>query len=175
LWKRLDQFLGFAQGVHQYFQAHYERKKPPKWPWPISDSKFLELQNIVFTDTPDKYGPVRLVYALQGVLGRIARQRPAAPIRIMQAIEDAVEGGRYVFVGKPFTAYKRVDVRGADLAEMSSLVRNLNEMWREGLSFFAFDRRPHEDKRTLPEIGALFAQALDGELDLLAQPRLAPP
>jgi HD superfamily phosphohydrolase len=172
LWKRLDQFLGFAQGVHQYFQAHYKRKKPPKWPWAISDSKFLELQNIVFPETPEKYGPVRLIYALQGVLGQIARQRPAAPFRIMQAIEDAVDGGRYVFVGKPFTAYKRVDIRGADLAEMSSLVRNLNEMWREGLSFFAFDRRPKEKHRELPVVGTLFAQALDRELDLLVQQRL---
>jgi HD superfamily phosphohydrolase len=176
LWKRLDQFLGFAQGVQRYFQSYYERKSPPKWPWPISDARFSELQDIVFATEPvaslDKYGPVRLVYALQGVLQRIAQKRPAALIRIMQAIERTVDDGRYIFVGKPFTAYKRVDVGGADLAEMSSLVRNLNEMWREGLSFFAFDRRPNEEKRDLPEVGALFAKALDGELDLLAQPRL---
>ncbi|HEY2094722.1 MAG TPA: hypothetical protein VGJ81_22920 [Thermoanaerobaculia bacterium] len=171
LWKGLDEFVAFAAGVHTHFKSEYAGKAMPPWPWSSGDDNYLAMQEALHAAANNAYDSVRFTSALHRVLKRLSDEEAA--IYTMQQIESYVEDGRYLFAAKPFTAYKGVLVNGKDLGTLSTLVRNLNTMWAEGLSFFAYDRYPERAARNLREIGADFAAGIDATLRRLA-PRTRP-
>ena len=92
LWKRLDQFVPFALGVHQTVVKRFRRDKPPPWPWPSSDDEYGAMQDLAF-ESPGAVASTRFVNGLQRVLKRLATTR--APIVVMRDLEDQTYDGRF--------------------------------------------------------------------------------
>jgi HD superfamily phosphohydrolase len=176
LWKRLDEFLPFARGVWNKFRHWYpQRDQPPKWPFLARQPETKPLQESLYPlDPTDTAAPVRFTNALQALIKRSAKR--SGMTHQLEELERIVHPHRrFMFVVKPFGTYKGVDVGTTDLAAMSSLVRNLNIMWAEGLSFFAFDRgdpipadqradaalpTPQHEPDALEDLGERFAEAV---------------
>jgi HD superfamily phosphohydrolase len=159
LWKRLDEYTKFATGVWAFFRGRHSISNPPNWPVPSTHPDFETLQAAIDHDLKDPIAAVRFTNLLHLPLKKLAADRGL--LHLLLEIEQAVCNGRYMFVLKPFSAYKGVHVGTLDLGAFSSIVRNLPLMWNEGVAMFAFDREPQNPPIALEALGEQFARAVD--------------
>jgi hypothetical protein len=160
LWKRLDEFLPFAQGIRERFRSRVTQEGAPEWPWEESREEARRIVDELKSDDP--FGAARFATALQAwVKVRATGQGMTAVLKELEGLIDSKR--RIMLVIKPFVAYRHLDIGRDDkrtgLDELSSLVRNLNRMWFEGMTYFAFSRDP-QYQPNVEKLGEHFANAV---------------
>jgi len=180
LWKRLDQFTPFAAGITSYFAKKYTRRRPFPLRPDMSREQHRCMKRDMLRRRSDAFAPIRFTNDLFKIVNKSAKTVGRIP-RMLEIEERVVADANlaaackgtpraFMLEFKPLTAYKGVHVVAADGAEpvdlrrMSSLVNNLESLWREGLNCYVYDARPDLAPPDLKALGKVFGAAIDSVL-----------
>jgi len=173
LWKRLDEFSPFAAGLTKYFTDRFEEFSTRWSDQPALLAAFTEARDA----KDDPFPHIRFVNLLMALLEK--RVKYKGKLRVQQKLEHSIFNGRFMFTWRHLTPYKGVlmlqdnpamnevtktpGVTVTDLRKLSSLVNNLQRLWIDGMTFYAFDTTPQVACPPLPMLGNAFAAAVAEE------------
>lgn len=174
LWKRLDEFTPFADGIATFFTDKYANQQP----FSRADMAAEEMERDLRSDDP--FATTRFANNLLKTVNKVGKTFGRIPnlTRIEQAAQDhpklkeACNGDprRFIMEFKPLTPYKGVSVLSddgqspVDLKRMSSLVNSLDSLWREGLNCYVYDTKPSAHRPDYKLLGEAFGAAIDSVL-----------